>query len=171
MTLIADLSLVFEESASRLRGVTKRKMFGCDAFFANASIFGLIWKTGRIGVRLPDAARYQELLGQSGAEPWSVYDKPGAKPMAHWVLVPESMHDDESELSEWIGLAHGFALAPPPQIKATKSAKPAVGTKAKPKAKAPVKTRVTAKTAAAKPPASKQRNTSSKPAKRSGKQR
>jgi TfoX/Sxy family transcriptional regulator of competence genes len=113
MPITEDLSILFEESSTLLLSVTKRRIFGCDAFFANANIFGLIWKTGRLGVRLPDDKLFTELMAQTGSDPWSVYTKPGGKPMAHWVLVPESMHDDSEEVEQWIAAAHRLALSQP----------------------------------------------------------
>ena len=49
-------------ASAKLAGVTERQMFGCDAFFADGVIFGLIWKKGRIGLKLPDVSLYDQLL-------------------------------------------------------------------------------------------------------------
>jgi TfoX/Sxy family transcriptional regulator of competence genes len=137
MTLTTDLSILFEESSTSLPSVTKRRMFGCDAFFANTNIFGLIWKTGRLGVRLPDPILFAELMAQTGSDPWSVYNKPGGKPMAHWILVPESMHDDSEELERWIAAAYQLALTQrndKPKAKPAPKQSKAIATKKKPAA-------------------------------------
>lgn len=94
-----------EASTPGLRDISMRRMFGCDAFFAGDQIFVLLWKTGRIGVKLTDADAYQRLLALPGAEPWQI----GEKVMSHWVLVPEEMHDDGEALGPWVRMAHGYA--------------------------------------------------------------
>jgi TfoX/Sxy family transcriptional regulator of competence genes len=92
-----------EESTRGLAGVAKRRMFGCDAYFAGDSIFALIWKDGRVGIKLPSAADYDALLATEGAEPWCVGD---GKKMSAWVLVPEEMHDDDEALTPWVRKAY-----------------------------------------------------------------
>lgn len=108
-----------EEAANGLPGVTRKRMFGCDALFADGSIFGLVWKHGRIGVRLPQEELYSTLMDRKGAEPW----KAGDMTMAHWVLVPEGFHDAPRELGDWVKWAHGLALGAQRSTKA-KTAKP-----------------------------------------------
>ncbi len=115
--LLAQLTEFVETAATPLAKVTKRRMFGCDGFFAGGSIFGLIWKAGRIGVRLPDAALYDELIATRGAGPWMA----GAMKMSHWVLVPEAFHDDDAALAKWIRKAHVLAMSAP--VKKTKPKK------------------------------------------------
>lgn len=113
-SLHAFLLSQLEEVTGSLRGVSARRMFGCDALFADGAIFALIWKTGRIGLKLPDAALYAELLAEPGTEPWA----PGeGKPMAHWLLVPESLHDDLDALTPWVQRAHKLALQAGPPVK------------------------------------------------------
>jgi TfoX/Sxy family transcriptional regulator of competence genes len=87
------------EDATRGRtDIHKKRMFGCDAYFVGDAIFALIWKEGRIGVKLVDPAAYAELMAIEGAEPWS----PGAMKMSKWVLVPEEFHDDAETLTPWV---------------------------------------------------------------------
>ncbi|MFO0573712.1 MAG: TfoX/Sxy family protein [Polyangia bacterium] len=131
-SLLVHLRSVLGNAVEPLAGVTWRRMFGCDTAFVRDQIFGLIWKHGRIGLRLPDAEAAAELLGQPGAEPWA---PGGERPMQHWVLVPEELHDDEDELARWAQRAHTLALAAPPKPdKAPRASKPAP--KSKPAAKA-----------------------------------
>ncbi|MHB8875307.1 MAG: TfoX/Sxy family protein, partial [Myxococcaceae bacterium] len=109
-----------EDASARLPAVSKRLMFGCEALFARGSIYALVWKTGRIGLRLPDAARFAELMALEGADPWS----PGKNmSMSHWVLVPEAFHDDTDALGEWVMRAHAFAMKAPPKGKKKPAAK------------------------------------------------
>lgn len=126
-TLLVHLKGLLDTAAEPLAGVTWRRMFGCDAAFARDQIFGLIWKDGRIGLKLPEASA--ELLEMPGASPWA----PGGTAMRHWVLVPEELHDDEEELARWVARAHSLALLAPPKpskaaAKGTKGTKATKGT-------------------------------------------
>lgn len=104
------------------RDVASKRMFGCDAFFRSGKIFAMVWKEGRIAVRLPDDA-YAELQAVEGVEPWS----PGGKmSMRGWLMLPPAWHEDDEHLRNWLGRAHtsaGFAL-PKAAKKATKKEKP-----------------------------------------------
>lgn len=127
---IGKLEGIINDAATGLKKVTSKKMFGCHALFANDAVFGLVWKEGRIGVRLPEEASFEKLMALSGSVPW----KAGAMTMSHWVLVPPSMHKESAKLSKWLGTAHSLALtAPkkaPPKKKAT-TTKPTPKRKAK----------------------------------------
>lgn len=98
-TTFPHLCELVEESSRGLAGVAKRRMFGCDAYFVDDAIFALIWKDGRIGVKLTEAGDYSALMAIEGAEPWSVM---AGKQMSSWVLVPEEMHDDSEALTPWV---------------------------------------------------------------------
>ncbi|MBI2393842.1 MAG: TfoX/Sxy family protein [Deltaproteobacteria bacterium] len=83
-------------------GVTRKRMFGCDTWFRDGAIFALIWKTGRIGVKLPDSEAYSALARVNGVEPWS----PGGKMiMGSWLLVPDTWNEDEDALRPWVSRA------------------------------------------------------------------
>lgn len=105
-TIIAELENTLNSMAKELPKVTGKKMFGCHAVWANGNVFALIWKTGRIGVKLPEADLYEKLLSKPGAEPW----KAGAMTMSHWVLVPEDFHTKKKDLHVWVVKAHLLAL-------------------------------------------------------------
>lgn len=146
-----------EDSARGLADVSKRRMFGCDAYFTGEQIFILLWKTGRIGVRLPDPAAHEEALALEGAEPWQI----GEKTMSHWVLLPEDFHDDGAALTPWIRQAHALARSGPAATKtrpakATTARRPVENKPAAAKpATAKPATAKPAKSAAARKPAAK----------------
>src|SRR3954468_15547847 len=104
------LKEIVELAAEGLPGVEAKRLFGCDGFFARGTIFSLIWKTGRIGIKLLDEADYAALMKVKGSSPWS----PGpAKPkMFGWILVGPSMND-ANKLAPWVAKAHAQALAKP----------------------------------------------------------
>jgi TfoX/Sxy family transcriptional regulator of competence genes len=104
--LLSHLRVLLEDASESLGGVTQRRMFGCDGFFARDNIYGLVWKAGRIGLRLPDAAAFGELASEDGAEPW----RAGTMTMSHWLLVPEAFHDDTELLGTWVARAHALAV-------------------------------------------------------------
>ena len=119
--LILELEATVDDAAAGLAKVTAKRMFGCHGLFADGSVFALVWKEGRIGVRLPDEGKFAELMKLKGSTPW----KAGKMTMSHWVLVPETMHDDVRGLKKWLQTGHSLALAMPkasasPKTKPTK---------------------------------------------------
>ena len=120
---LAYLFSLLDEASAGLPHVTHKRLFGCEALWANDNIYALVWKTGRLGLKIPDAALFAELMAMPGAEPWSPGSSDG-KGMAHWVLLPESFHDDKDLLTEWTRHAHAFAAAAPaaPKKKTRKKA-------------------------------------------------
>ena len=123
-SLVDHLLSLLLDHTSGLEGVGRKKMFGCEAFFRDGAIFALVWKEGRIAVKLTDAALNSELAALDGTAPWS----PGATKMGNWLLVPESFHDDDEVLETWVRRAWACAaLAPPkksPKSTAKKKASP-----------------------------------------------
>jgi len=112
-----ELKEKVEQGSKDLPKVTRKKMFGCDGFFADGNIYGLIWKTGRIGFKLSDPNEFEKLMSEKGSAPWEI----GPKVMSNWVFVPESFHNSQTKISKWAKLAHSLALKnPTPKKKATK---------------------------------------------------
>ena len=134
----SKLVATLRSASERLADVEEKKMFGCEALFVNGAIFALVWKTGRIGVKLPDEARFDALASQKGAEPWSA----GPKVMSHWLLVPPSVDADAKKLAPWVKEAHGMAAA---GLGATKRKPKKSATAKKPAAKKPAAKKKTAK--------------------------
>ncbi len=99
---VNELQKILTAATENLTKVTDKKMFGCHALWASENVFALVWKHGRIGLKLPDTSSYDSLMGMAGADPW----KAGPMKMAHWVLVPESFHKKSAELKKWAALAH-----------------------------------------------------------------
>ena len=99
---IPELESILNTATARLPKTAAKKMFGCHAVWADGNVFALVWKHGRIGVKLPDPELYESLMDKVGAEPW----KAGPVKMAHWVLVPETFHGKPAELKKWAIKAH-----------------------------------------------------------------
>lgn len=110
-SLDRHLHELFETALGALPLVSRRQMFGHDAFFANGNIFGLVWE-GRVALKLPETKRFDEALAMTGALPWK--PMPAAKsPMAHWVVMGEALHDDEALFAQWVAVAHRLAMDAP----------------------------------------------------------
>lgn len=131
-TKIEELNTLLDGATSTLTNVNSKKMFGCHAAWVNENVFALVWKTGRIGVKLPNEPDYSKLMSLAGEEPW----KAGPKQMAHWVLMPIDFHNKKASLNKWVSKAHELCQSLPakkskPTSKSTsiKSPKPKVATK------------------------------------------
>lgn len=97
-----------EEATSSLAHVSQKRLFGCDGFFRDGTIFALVWKDGRIGLKLRDTERHAALAAFRGAVPWSPMGE--GRAVSHWLLVPESFHDDDEALATWAREAHATAF-------------------------------------------------------------
>ena len=81
-------------------------MFGCDGFFAAGRIYALVWKEGRIGLKLVDRDSYEEAMIMKGSDPWTA----GTRTMSNWVLLPGGFESDPSELETWVERAYAQAI-------------------------------------------------------------
>jgi TfoX/Sxy family transcriptional regulator of competence genes len=104
-TLLLELRSRLDDLTADLPQVTVRRMFGCDAFLAGGAIFAMVWREGRIALRLPEDL-LPELRALPGADPWRHRDMV----VRQWVLVPEAFHDDTDGLASWVRKAHAAAL-------------------------------------------------------------
>jgi TfoX/Sxy family transcriptional regulator of competence genes len=115
-----ELLAVLEAAAQGLAGVSKKRMFGCDGLFSGPNIFGLVWKHGRIGVRLPNEIAYAEAMKMPGSSPWVA----GTMTMSHWVLLPDVLHADGLRLGAWVRRAHALASSAPKKSGGTRHEAP-----------------------------------------------
>lgn len=116
---VEQLKDLLNEASDYLPDVTSRKMFGCYTLFARNHIYALVWphEGGRLGLKIPDQALYDELMSMPGAAAWS----PGGGKMGWWVLVPPVLQEDKETLIKWVELAHGYAHAAPLKPKRSRS--------------------------------------------------
>lgn len=113
-SLNAHLKALVGELSAELPEVTERRMFGSDAFFANANIYSMVWD-GRILLRFPVEARFKAAEALDGA---GMFDPMGTgKTMRGWVAMPETMNDDLEALQPWLEEAHRLAMSQPPKKK------------------------------------------------------
>jgi TfoX/Sxy family transcriptional regulator of competence genes len=121
------LKATFDGAMAGLRDVEPKRLFGCDGYFVNGNIFGLVWKEGRLGLRLSDTSKQAEVLALPGAGPW----KAGPMVMRHWVLLPPDWHRKPAVLKLWSRLAYDLASERPEKTSVTrksvvKKVKPAI---------------------------------------------
>ena len=104
----AKLLEALRSASADLPDVVEKKMFGCESLFTGGRIFALVWKAGRIALKLPVPERYAALASQRGAAPWS----PNDRAMGAWLLVPPKLEEPKA-LSPWLREAHAMAGAAP----------------------------------------------------------
>lgn len=127
-TELAWLKEQLDVAVAGLGGVTVKRMFGCDAYFREGRIFSMVWKEGRIAVKLTDTASHAALAAIRGVQPWS----PGGKMvMTAWLLVPPGWNEDPDTFRPWVERAFE-------QVAAQK-VKPAPKKRSAPKTKAVAK--------------------------------
>ncbi len=113
-SLDAHLKELVAELSSQLPEVTTRRMFGSDAFFANGTIYAIIWD-GRVLLRFPDEARFRAAVALEGS---GIFDPMNTgKTMGKWVAMPEEWADDVEALVPWLEEAHREAMREPPKKK------------------------------------------------------
>jgi TfoX/Sxy family transcriptional regulator of competence genes len=115
--IISELEMVLNKSTSGMSKLSSKKMFGCHALWVDGNVFALVWKHGRIGLKLPTESDYNALMSIPGAEPW----KAGPMKMSHWVLVPETFHAKPIELKKWAVKAHSLCSKLEKKKKSTKA--------------------------------------------------
>lgn len=102
-TELAWLKERLDAAVAGLGDVTVKRMFGCDAYFREGKIFAMVWKEGRLAVKLTDATSHDALAAVRGVQPWS----PGGKMvMTSWLLVPSAWNEDEDALRPWVERAY-----------------------------------------------------------------
>lgn len=103
--ILMALRKSIQEASEDFQDITERRMFGCDAFFTAGQIYGLIWKEGRIGLRLPDPNLFAEAMSLEGSITWVA----GNRTMSKWVLLPECIEKQNAEFRKWVKQAYLLA--------------------------------------------------------------
>lgn len=93
-----ELNAKLEAATAGVAGISRKRVFGRNTFFVDGKLFALVWREGRIGLKLPEEALHRELGELPGAVPWVAW----GRTMAHWLLVPLTMHHDAAALAAWV---------------------------------------------------------------------
>jgi TfoX/Sxy family transcriptional regulator of competence genes len=109
----------------------RRKMFGYPAGFVNGQMCcGLFGK--QFFLRLGEDER-GELLRIEGA---SEFDPMGGRPMREYVVLPDSMLEEQDELQSWLARSIGYTRSLPPKRVGGKSSRPTGSRRGTPRARA-----------------------------------
>lgn len=95
------LRAVLDGAVAGLPGVAARPLFGQEGYFLQGTLFALVFRDGRVGLRGLDASSRRNLLAQPGAEARGM---PGPRAPA-WVLLPTAWHERPDELRRWMKTA------------------------------------------------------------------
>ena len=108
-----DLALIglYEEIASQLAGIEKRKMFGCPCAFVNGNMFFGVFQD-QLFLRMGEKEK-QELNAAFPVEPFS----PMGRMMKGYVLIPMDLRSDPARLLNLVQESLIPARALPPKIK------------------------------------------------------
>jgi len=103
---------LFEKSVPSGPSVSRRKMFGYPAAFANGNLFvGLHQSDFILRLSEKDRARFNAEFGERRFEPM-----PG-RPMREYVRLPEELLTDSCRRASWIDLSLRYAEAIVPKAK------------------------------------------------------
>ena len=100
-----ELDVLFQKVSQHCKGlslVTEGKLFGCNVWKVDGNIFAMVWKTGRIALKLSNVDEFAKLEAMNGTDPWTA----GNKTMKHWLLLPESLATHDLELKKRLKIAH-----------------------------------------------------------------
>jgi len=87
---------------SEFPDVQTGKFFGLDVLKFRDRTFSMIWKEGRVGVKILDKELNQKLALTKGANHWVT----SGKTMSQWVLAPHEFNEDIISLKKWLVLAY-----------------------------------------------------------------
>lgn len=111
---------LFDRSVPPGDGITRRKMFGYPAAFANGNLFiGLHQDDFVMRLSDRDRARFNAEFGERVFEPIK------GRPMREYVRLPEELLTDARKRSSWIRRSLRYAESILPKTKSVKKTKPA----------------------------------------------
>lgn len=89
-------------------------MFGARGAWVNGNMFMGTFEQELV-LRLPDDARAE--LQDVGGEPFA----PMGRPMREYLVVPRTMHAEDTALAAWVERSFDYVAAMPPKIKKPKA--------------------------------------------------
>jgi len=114
-----ELKATFEKAMLYVPLAEKRKMFGYPCAFINGQMFAGLHQTNMF-LRLSTEDRLQFLE----LEDAKVFEPVPGRPMREYVVIPESMLNQESELDAWLTKAFNYAISLPPKAPKAKKVRP-----------------------------------------------
>jgi TfoX/Sxy family transcriptional regulator of competence genes len=105
---------LFDKSVPSGSSISRRKMFGYPAAFANGNLFiGLHQDDFIMRLSEQDRARFSAEFGERTFEPMK------GRPMREYVRLPEALMADANKRAAWIKRSLGYAEAIAPKAKTT----------------------------------------------------
>lgn len=105
----SEYSRHLQDVLSPLGEVSIRRLFGCDAFYLNGRIFGIVFdEVLHLKVGEANRADYEA----AGSEPFRYQAKGKTVALPYW-CVPLDVLDDEEQLCHWAEKSYRVALASP----------------------------------------------------------
>jgi TfoX/Sxy family transcriptional regulator of competence genes len=105
---------LFDKSVPSGDGITRRKMFGYPAAFANGNLFiGLHQNDFIMRLSEQDRARFTAEFGERTFEPMK------GRPMREYVRLPDALLGDARKRASWIKRSLGYAGTVVPKPKTT----------------------------------------------------
>lgn len=115
----AALIKLFDESVPSGASITRRKMFGYPAAFANGNLFiGLHQSDFIVRLSDKDRARFTAEFGERQFEPMK------GRPMREYVRLPEELLNDKRKRASWIKRSLLYAEGVVPKAKSPKGRRP-----------------------------------------------
>jgi len=96
---------IITEEMAAYPDVTVGKFFGLDVLRVRGETFAMIWKEGRVGVKILNEEINKKLVATENASYWVT----SGKTMAQWVLAPYDYNEDILSLRKWLVLAYNDA--------------------------------------------------------------
>lgn len=102
----------FDMIMSEIPDITRRRLFGCQCYWANGYIFTGIDSTGWF-VRLSPEDR-EAIKKKYNAKH---FDPLGGKPMREYIMLPEEVLEDQELIDHYLEQSLAFVRAMPPKEK------------------------------------------------------
>jgi TfoX/Sxy family transcriptional regulator of competence genes len=89
----------------------KTRMFGCPAYFANGNLFAGV-QADNLFVRLSEEDRRRAL---ATSDEVTIFEPVAGRQMKEYLVLPESMCQNEEQLTTWLRRAYQYACSLPPK--------------------------------------------------------
>ncbi|MBL1294618.1 MAG: hypothetical protein COB61_012220 [Thiotrichales bacterium] len=104
--LNTDLFDMIAKEMAEYSAIGTGKFFGLDVLKVQGETFAMVWKEGRVGVKILNKELNAKLVSTKEANHWVT----SGKTMSQWVLAPYEYNEDITALKKWLLLAYNDAL-------------------------------------------------------------
>ncbi len=104
--LNTDLFDMIAKEMAEYSAIGTGNFFGLDVLKVQGETFAMVWKEGRVGVKILNKELNAKLVSTKEANHWVT----SGKTMSQWVLAPYEYNEDITALKKWLLLAYNDAL-------------------------------------------------------------